>query len=433
MKFGVIGLSLVLSCLVWAQSQASQYLVVFKEVNARQLQSLTGLPLQKYLKQQTQFHLRQFSQDLSAIRNGQQGPLKPLWILGSVITDLDIDQLEDVKKLKNVRAVLPLNRVIKLIEPQNSLEPVNTSEFTYGLIKIGIPAVRQEFSTMSGKGIRLGIIDTGINPNHPDLKGKVKAFRDFIKPQNLNPVDDHGHGTHVAGTVAGGNSSGRSVGVAPQADLVIAKVFDSAGSSDDANLLLALQWMTDPDGNSETADAVSAVNNSWGTQTNTQSLDPGQDPFCVVLSRMRAMNVLPVFSAGNSGPRPKSIGVPGACPEAFTVGSTNSRDAVSSFSSRGPVIWKTGTLMKPDISAPGEDVYSADKNGRYSTKSGTSMASPHVTGAVALLKQARPNLSAQQLQEVLMKSSQDLGLPGMDPNFGQGRMDVLQSLKTILN
>ena len=89
--------------------------------------------------------------------------------------------------------------------------------------------------------------------------------------------------------------------------------------------------------------------------------------------------------------------------------------------------------MKPDISAPGEGVYSADKSGRYSTKSGTSMASPHVAGAAALIKQARPNLSAQQIQEVLMKSSQDFGAQGMDPNFGAGRMDVLQSLKFILN
>jgi subtilisin family serine protease len=433
MNFGAIGFSIVFIFYVWAQGQTSQYLVVFKENNSRQLQSLTGLNLQKYLKKQTGNHLRQFSQDLMAIRNGNQSPMQPLWILSSVIVDLSSDQTAEVRRLQNIRAVIPLNRVARLIEPADSFEPANTAQFTYGLIKIGIPEVRQEFSSMSGRGVRVGIIDTGINPNHSDLKGKVVAFKDFIKPQNLSPRDDHGHGTHVAGTVAGGNSSGRSIGVAPNADLVIAKVFDAAGSSDDANLLLALQWMTDPDGNSETADAVTAVNNSWGTQTNTENLDPNQDPFCVVLNRMRAMNVLPVFSAGNSGPRAKTIGIPGACPEAFTVSATNSRDSVASFSSRGPVIWKTGTLMKPDISAPGEDVYSSDKNGRYSTKSGTSMASPHVTGAAALLKQARPSLSSQQLQEVLMKSSKDLGVKGMDPNFGQGRMDVLQSLKLIVN
>lgn len=432
MKSFFLGLILALPLIVNAQSQEGQFLVVYKEQNARQLRSLTGLNLQKYLKAQTYRNMQQLSQVMRTIRGGSQRELRALWILNSTITDLNSEQHSQIAKLDFVRSIIPLNRVAHLIEPQPFFNPMNTPEFTYGLIKIGIPQLRQQFGTMTGQGVRLGVIDTGINPNHPDLKGKVKAFRDFVKPQNQIPTDEHGHGTHVAGTVAGGNSSGRSIGVAPQADLYIGKVFNASGSADDAGLLLALQWMTDPDGNSETNDAVTAVNNSWGMAMSVEGLDPAQDPFCALLNRMRAMNVLPVFSAGNSGPRPKTVGVPGACPDAFSVGATTSSDSVASFSSRGPVPWKTGTIIKPDISAPGEGVLSADKNGRYSTKSGTSMASPHVTGAAAILKQAKPSLNQAEIQVLLMQSSTDLGAPGLDPSFGQGRMDVLQALKVLL-
>lgn len=433
-KITTVMLVLWLACFAQAASlQDQQFLIVYKETNAQRLRSLTGLELQKYLKAQTMHYQRRLADFLVTIRGPRAQSLQALWILNSTILDLNEDQYNQISHLDFVRSVVPLNRVMRLIQPRQDLSmDRNTAEFTYGLIKIGVPEVRQQFSTMNGKGVRVGIIDTGITPSHPDLKGRLKAFRDFVKPQNQTPNDEHGHGTHVAGTVAGGKTSGRAIGVAPEVDLVIAKVFDASGSSDDANLLLALQWMTDPDGNSNTNDAVTVVNNSWGSDEDVSGKDPAQDPFCAVLNRMRAMNVLPVFSAGNSGPRAKTIGTPGTCPDSFTVGATTPSDSVASFSSRGPVPWKTGSILKPDVSAPGEGVYSADKNGRYSTKSGTSMASPHVTGAIAVLKQARPDMNQAQLQQLMMQTSKDLGTPGLDPNFGQGRVDLLRGLKTLM-
>src|SRR5690606_11996836 len=133
---------------------------------------------------------------------------------------------------------------------------VGKTEPPWGLKHIGIEKLRKEFPTITGKNIRVGIIDTGIQSRHPELKDKLEVFKDFINRMEL-PYDDHGHGTHVAGTIAG-----NEVGLAPGSRLIVAKGLAGDGSATDADLLSAMQWMFDPDGDPKTPDQPQVVSNS---------------------------------------------------------------------------------------------------------------------------------------------------------------------------
>lgn len=138
---------------------------------------------------------------------------------------------------------------------------------------------------------------------------------------------------------------------------------------------------------------------------------------------------MPIFAAGNSGPGPKTVGLPGGCPNAFTIGATDSNDAIASFSSRGPAVWKTGSFVKPDILAPGVKVKSSFPGNKYSELSGTSMATPHVAGVVALMYQLQPTLTVDQLATVLKNTATKVG---QDPNtYGSGRIDILKASQAL--
>lgn len=425
MTVGMLTLSAHLSL-----AQDNQFLVVYKEQNARQLRSLQGKDLQKYLRQQTQSNQQLLVQNLRQVSRSQVR-MESLWILNSTIVEMSSDLANQVGQMPNVRKVMLLGKKVQLIDPlpiqQNTQD---TAQFTYGLIKLGVPDIWNQFPQIVGSNVRVGILDTGIDANHPDLKGKVVMYRNFMGGSQ-EPMDDHGHGTHVAGTIAGGNASGRAIGVAPQAKLVIGRILGRSGAATEANILLSLQWMADPDNNPETPDAVHVVSNSWGYNGRFNTRDPQDDPNCAVLNRLRAMNVLPVFAAGNEGPSANSLRVPGACPDAFTVGATDSRDDIARFSSRGPAKWKTVEIPKPDISAPGVNTISAKPGGGYQAMSGTSMATPHVAGVVALVKQARPQLNQAQLQEALQRTALDLGNSGFDLFFGHGRANAIQAVQAV--
>ena len=282
---------------VFAQDLVSKYLVIYKEQNPAQLRSLRSQKLQNYLKQQTIQNERALFNSTLSSKTAQSK--KSLWILNSTILQLNEQELRAVSGSILVRKIMKLGRRAQIVQSQNDFSISNTKDYTYGLIKISVPEVRTKYVGLDGRGIKVGIIDTGLDDAHPDVKGRMIAFKDFINPANKRPLDDNGHGTHVAGTIAGGSSSGRSIGVAPGAELVIAKGFNSRGNSEDAQLLLALQWMADPDGNSNTKDHVDIINNSWNAYGGLNNLTPESDPFCAVLNRLRAMDVIPVFAAGN--------------------------------------------------------------------------------------------------------------------------------------
>ena len=362
---------------------------------------------------------------------------RPLWIINGVCLTASPEMVRMIASRPDVEAVyldeevrLETTRVDPIPDRERAVleaglrAPGDTAELTYGLVKLGVPELWQTHR-LTGAGVRVGVIDTGIDASHPDLAGKVLAWRDFIgdKPE---PYDDQGHGTHVAGTIAGGASSGLAIGVAPDAKLIVAKIFSASGSTSTEKILAAMQWIADPDGDSSTADAPVICSNSWGG-------GPGRKVFLEATKNWVALGIFPSFAAGNSGPGAGTVGTPGGFLEAFAVGATDLNDQIASFSSRGPVTWDGATFTKPDVSAPGKAVTSAKAGGGYTALSGTSMATPHISGVLALLYQAKPTLTIAEARELLERTSDDQGDAGKDNTFGAGRANAVAAAQVLVS
>lgn len=245
----------------------------------------------------------------------------------------------------------------------------------------------------NGAGIKVAVLDTGYDTEHPDLQGRVIASRDFT--YSSNGVDDlNGHGTHTASTVAGNGheSDGKWVGVAPAADLIIGKVLSNTGSGSTFGILNGMQWAV----LSEQADIVNMSLGGSGTSCG--------GPLVEMVEAL-SDKALFVISAGNSFTR-ETIGLPGCAPSALTVGAIDREGNTASFSSRGPS--PDGHSAKPDIASQGVSVVAAASGGlgdtAYRVYSGTSMAAPHVAGGAALVMQARAELSPQEIKDVLTSS-----------------------------
>jgi subtilisin family serine protease len=356
---------------------------------------------------------------LSHLRPEVQQSSRTLWIANSSLATLSNAERATLLSDSRVRAVMKIGRKGKL------------TNYTYGLKRIKIPELRAKFFGLDGAFVRLGVIDTGVDARHPDLFGRIVAYKDYIDTRITTPRDDHGHGTHVAGTMAGAVSASQSVGVAPRAELLVAKTFDSRGSSKDSDMLLAMQWLADPDQDPATNDFPRAINSSWNVDGDVTKIDHSTEPFCVAISKLKSMGIASVVAAGNDGPGKSSIKIPGACPDAITVAATDDRDTVTDFSSRGPAVWANGAVAKPDISAPGKGVNSADTGGGYRTRSGTSMASPHVAGFLGLFFQREPGKSVDEAIANLRTTATDLGPTGTDVNSGAGLLNTLKSIESL--
>ena len=356
--------------------------------------------------------------------------IKPLWIAQGAFTSLSSPQINALKQSDFVAGVYWSRKPYRVPRSEANLS-FDRTQYTYGLTKLNVPQVRERFPQLLGKGVRIGVLDTGIAIQHPDLRGRLKVFRNFSPAQDPSPRDDFGHGTHVSGTIVGGAASGTAIGVAPQADLIVGRIFDGNGESTREMILNAMQWMADPDGDPHTNDYAQVVNSSWSDDEPFADRRPEDEPFCRIIDTWVKMNMIPVFSAGNTGPDVGTINIPAGCPQAFSVGATEQNDRSPHFSSTGPAVWKDLQLMKPEVSAPGFKIKSAERYGRYEEMSGTSMAAPHVSGAFALLLQAHPNASVEQIRRAMLEGAKDLGNPGQDAIFGYGRIDVLRSLEIL--
>jgi hypothetical protein len=271
-----------------------------------------------------------------------------------------------------------------------------------------------------GTGVEVAVLDTGIDAEHPDFEGQIDETESFVPGEEV--ADVNGHGTHFAGTIAGTGaaSDGKHRGVAPGADLLIGKVLGGpAGQGQDSWVLAGMQWAAQS--------GADIVNMSLG---DTMPSD-GRDPMSLAVDALSAQyGTLFVIAAGNAGP--ESISTPGAAASALTVGAVDDGDQLAGFSSTGPLT-RTGAL-KPDITAPGVDITAPrsqdipEGSGWYQTMSGTSMATPHVAGAAAILAQQHPDWTGQELKEHLMSSA--LGLDaGYSPyDVGTGRVDVAAAI-----
>ncbi|MBK9292846.1 MAG: S8 family serine peptidase [Oligoflexia bacterium] len=366
----------------------------------------------------------------SAIQTDSKVQYKSLWLSNTCALYASI---KDIKKIidatkSELAAVYPNERA-HVFPVVISREPM-AEPFTYGLNKLRMPEVWRKNKNLVGTNIKVGILDTGIDAEHPDLTGKTIAFKDFVNAKPA-PYDDHSHGTHVAGTISGGAKSGTAIGVAPGAKLIVGKVFSAQGSGSTAKILEAMQWISDPDSNPQTNDAPALVSNSWGGGNPSAGMDPSENPYCRAVDGWVKLGILPVFAAGNSGSGAKTVNLPGGCPAALTVGATDSNDQIASFSSRGPAVWKTGSMIKPTVSAPGVAVLSSVPGGKYKSYSGTSMATPHTAGLATLVYQTNPNINVEAVTKLLTTGAVDLGAQGNDNDYGFGRIDALNTLKVI--
>jgi subtilisin family serine protease len=289
--------------------------------------------------------------------------------------------------------------------------------------QIGAPVAWQ--AGLTGKGVRVAILDSGIDATHPDLAGKVDASANFTAEASGDMV---GHGTHVASIVAGTGaaSGGRYRGIAPDAHLLDVKVCEQDGCPEDA-ILAGMQWAV-------VTEHAKVANMSLGGPDT-----PGVDPLEEAVNALSAQyGTLFVVAAGNSGPGEGSLESPGSADAALTVGAVDGQDAMADFSSRGPRLGDGG--LKPDITAPGVDIVAARAAGtalgdvvdeRYVRLSGTSMATPHVAGAAAVLVQEHPDWGGERLKSVLMGSAKVVDGVGVFDQ-GAGRVDVAKAIGQTL-
>jgi len=290
------------------------------------------------------------------------------------------------------------NPNVTYIEPVIEVYAV-TQTVPWGVERIGAPTVHDGGN--KGEGVKVAIIDSGIDYTHQDLDGNYKGGKDFVNNDDF-PMDDNGHGTHVAGTVAAEDNGFGVVGVAPEADLYALKVLGASGGGDYAHVIAALQWAKD--------NGIQVTNNSYGSTG-----DPGE----TVEAAFNNCPAVHVCAAGNNG-KPSARGdnviYPARYASCIAVAATDQSDSRASWSSTGPDV---------EISAPGVAINSTLLGGGYGYKQGTSMASPHVAGVVALMISG-----SGYSRETLQLTADDLGATGLDSQYGYGLVDADEAAGT---
>lgn len=272
-----------------------------------------------------------------------------------------------------------------------------------------------------GTGRKIAVLDTGYNYTHPELASSYLGGWDFVNDDN-NPMDDEGHGSHVSGIITADGVDPAAKGVASGAGIVAGKVLDATGNGYFSDVVAGIYWAVDgPDGIYGTADdwGVDAINLSLGTAAPyvyKGFCDSALPDLTAAIQYATQKNVMVVAAAGNSGS--PGVSIPGCISYATSVGAVDSRDHVASFSGRGKAL---------DITAPGVNIYSTLLGNSYASWSGTSMATPMVSGAVALVKYAHPAYTQPTTENKLFTTAKDLGKIGKDTDYGWGRVDAFKA------
>lgn len=270
-------------------------------------------------------------------------------------------------------------------------------------------------SYYTGKGIGVAILDTGIYP-HIDFDSRICVFEDFISYKKF-PYDDNGHGTCVAGILAGSGrgSMGRYRGMAPGCSLIILKVLDRFGNGNKEDVLRAFQWIL----KNKSFYNIRVVNISVGTTYRTKN---DQDVLVQGVEQLWDDGMVVVAAAGNQGPEPGSVTAPGCSKKIITVGSSDMLSGKAAVSGRGPTF---ECVCKPDLVAPGRQIMACapGEGNQYSMKSGTSMSTPLVSGAVALALEKDPLLTNVEIKMMLKDSTDDMNLPRNQQGWGKFNCD----------
>ncbi|MBI4320050.1 MAG: S8 family serine peptidase [Chloroflexi bacterium] len=300
------------------------------------------------------------------------------------------------------------NPLVLRIEPDIAVRAIGELEDSWGVLRIGAGIVHSDGN--KGTGVKVAIIDSGVDYRHPDLDANYAGGYDFVNGDN-DPMDDNGHGTHVAGTIAAEANGSGVVGAAPEARIYALKVLAADGGGSYSNVIAALQWAVD--------NGIQVTNNSYGS-----SGDPGTLTKAA-FDNAYAAGVLHIAAAGNSGNPPgrgDNVIYPARYMSVVAVAATDSNNNRANFSSTGPDV---------EIAAPGVGIKSTVPNGGYAVYSGTSMASPHVAGTAALvIKSGIADLNGdgksnnEDVRLKLQQTADDLGPGGRDPYYGFGLVDA---------
>ena len=319
---------------------------------------------------------------------------------------------------KQAMDVLSRNPTVKYVVPDLPIELVGET-LPWGVERIGAPAVHA--SGNKGTGINVAILDTGIDTDHPDLS-YVYGY-DFSGDNDPDPEDFDGHGTHVAGTVAALDNDIGVIGVAPEANLYILKIFTDDGSGSYSDAVEALEWCIGTYSDGISGNEIQVISMSWGS--NVEQGDPGIEPW---INQAYDLGILLIGAAGNEG-NPPGIGdnviYPARYENVVAVAATDDTDTRAWWSSTGPAV---------ELAAPGVSILSTYLDGGYATMSGTSMACPHVSGTAALVlnSDVDPNYDFDgdgvwdndEVRKKLQDTADDLGDPGRDTKYGYGLVDA---------
>lgn len=382
---------------------------------------------------------------------------RPYWISNAIWARLSAQELAELA-LRGDVARVTANPAFPLRLPAEPLGPMpnEIEAIEWGVNKIRAPEVWAE--GFEGQGVVIAGQDTGYDWDHPALINHYRGWDGSAATHDYNwhdsihdasgnpcgndspqPCDDHGHGTHTAGTFAGSDGGSNQIGVAPGAKWIGCRNMNS-GDGTPARYIECMEFFlapTDLAGQNANPDlAPDVINNSWGCP-DSEGCTPA-DILETAVDNLVAGGIMFVASAGNDGSGCSSILTPPAIYDSsFVIGSTTSGDAMSGFSSRGPV--SGSGLIRPDVSAPGSNIRSSVPGGGYGSMSGTSMAGPHVAGAAALLMSVNPALKGQpaEVAQILRDTAAEItvsqscgGIPaGEWPNYvaGHGRIDVYEA------
>lgn len=339
--------------------------------------------------------------------NAQQAPYRAIVVFDGSVSEIGRDvllgkfgavKIKDLSLIDGKAVILPSKAAAAKLAKVKGVKYVDEDKIASINRKIpkklqppqvlpwGVDRIDAElvWPTTTADPVKVAILDTGISLKHPDLVANIKGGINTINPAK-SPNDDNGHGSHVAGIVAAANNSIGVVGVGPAIDLYAVKVLNAAGYGYFSDIIEGLQWSV--------ANGVQVVNMSFGASSGTQSLHDA-------INAAYNAGITLVAAAGNSG-NGNPVGYPAAYPEVIAVTATNSSDQVATFSSTGPEV---------DLAAPGVSIYSTYKRDTYATLSGTSMAAPHVTGAAALVINAKGLTNPADVKARLQATADNLGV-----------------------
>ena len=325
-----------------------------------------------------------------------------------------------------VAAVIPMqavdalseNPAVEYVVPDLPIELVDDT-LPWGVERIGAPAVHAAGN--KGTGINVAVLDTGIDTDHPDLS-YVYGY-DFSGDNDPDPEDFDGHGTHVAGIVAALDNNIGVIGVAPDADLYILKIFTDDGSGSYSDAVEAIEWCIGTYSDGVSGNDIQVISMSWGSKK--QQGNPGIEPW---INQAYELGILLIGAAGNEG-NPRGVGdnviYPARYENAVAVAATDDTDTRAWWSSTGPAV---------ELAAPGVSIFSTYLDGGYTTMSGTSMACPHVSGTAALVLASSVDSDYDfdgdgvwdndEVRKKLQDTADDLGDPGRDSKYGYGLVDA---------